>query len=129
MFLALNDTGSDQELAEIAEALLGLLKKVARGSSQLAQAERYHEEGLKDPHSTKPDKELANRTYLVIRCSVDALKKLKSASGLTSEILVCNLIRRYKPVAPGGFRRVGRVEGTSSEPSESIRVVPNRIHY
>ena len=129
MVLALNDTGSQQELEEIAVALLGLLKKASPGSAQLKRAERYHEEGLKDPHSTKPDKELASRTYLVIRCSVEALKKLKSEGGFTSEILVCNLIRRYKPVAPGGFRRVGRVEGTSSEPSESIRVVPNRIHY
>lgn len=129
MFLALNDTGSEQELEEIAVALLALLKKASPRSPQLKEAERYHAEGLKDPNSTKPDKELASRTYLVILCSVDALKQFESETGVPSEILVCNLIRRYKPVAPGGFRRVGRVEGTSSEPSESIRVVPNRIHY
>jgi hypothetical protein len=41
--------------------------------------------------------------------------------------VVCMLIRKYVPLAPDGFRRVGRLEGRPNEQAQSAHAVPAKL--
>ena len=127
MFLVLHDTGRGKDLEAIASQLLNSLDWHFPRSNYAEEARGFWKDGLKDPDSTKPNKELADRAYLVIRCSVAAFNAHSRLPD--GELAVCTLIRRQVPLAPGGFRRVGKIEGTSSEPSESVRAQPRKLLF
>ena len=135
MFLALTNANRDKDLQAIAKGLLRVLKAHLPSASQTAEANHFWANGLKDPESNKPNKELADRVYLVMRCTVDAIQLNKSGlnphgrrAELQGELMVCKAIRAQAPVAPSGFRKVAKIEGASSDSGSGIRVYnPSRL--
>lgn len=129
MFLALTDAGKERDLQEIARALLRLVDRHLPETKEAREARRFWREGLKDPDSTQPGKELADRVYLVMLSVGQAFERNDGPwSPRTGDMVVCDVIRRRVPLAPGGFTKVGKIEGTSSEPPEAVRWWPNRSH-
>jgi len=126
MFLALTDSGRDGDLTAIAKSLLRVLRRHLGHAPEARQAIHYWKNGLTDPDSNKPNKELADRVYLVLHYAVDAFKKHPNPIGRHGDVVVCNAIRARVPLSPGGFRKVGKIEGSSSDPTDSTRIVPNR---
>ena len=119
MFLALVDSGKRGQLEEVSRGLLRMAAKRLPKSDQAARAQKYWEHGLLDER----DQELADRAYLVIRYVSDALDKLPNQgwSG-GGEVIVCTAIRVLVPLAPAGFSRVGKLEGSPGVPSSSVRL-------
>ena len=123
MFLALVDSGKADHLGEVARGLLRMAHKRMPGNGNVLDAQEYWDNGLRDDK----DKELADRTYLVIRFVTDALDRLpnKAWDG-GGDVLVCTVVRKLIPLAPPGFSKVGKMQGKPSAPSDSSRVEPYR---
>jgi hypothetical protein len=123
MFLALVDTGRQDQLTRVAEGLLRMAHKRMPRHRKVAEAQDYWDNGLRDDSN----KEQADRVYLVMRFIADAIDKLPNKAWIGGgETLVCEAVRQLIPLAPGGFSRVGQLEGRSSAVPDSARTEPHR---
>lgn len=126
MFLALLDSGKAKDLGLIAEGLLRMVRTNMRGHPIAAEAVDYWRNGLRD--QDRPEKEQADRAYLVMRYVGRAFdfypQRLWPGGG---EALVCAAIRHVVPLAPAGFRKVGRLEGNPAVQGESIHIESFRV--
>lgn len=135
MFLALTNIGRDQDLQAVAIGLLRALDTYLPDVCETQDAHHFWENGLKDPESNKPNKELADRSYLVIHYAVKAIQDHKSplnphgrAAAERGEIMACTAIRAQVPLAPSGFRKVGRASKTKpAEASAGARALQARL--
>jgi hypothetical protein len=122
MFLALVDTGKRSTLTHMAEGLLRMAHKRMPRHRKVREAQEYWDNGLRDEN----DKEQADRVYLVMRFIADAIDKLPNKAWTGGgEVLVCEAVRQLIPLSPGGFSRVGTLEGRSSATPFSARTEPH----
>lgn len=121
MFLALIDAGEDLE--PVADELVTLAKKHRRGSPYTQRAQDGLANGL-------AKEEAADRIYLVLEAVVRAFDEARKGQIHVpggGETVVCTTVRRWFPLAPTGFRKVGSMVGNPKEPAEfAARWFPNR---
>ncbi len=122
MFLALIDAGEDLE--PVADELVTLAKKHRRGSKYTKRAQNGLTNGL-------AAEEAADRVYLALEAVVQAFDRAKKGEVRVpggGESVVCIAVRRWFPLAPTGFRKVGSMVGNPKEPAEhAARVFPNKL--
>lgn len=116
MFLALHDSGRKEEIKTVARALLKLAEQHVPDEEATKQAREFWEHGMLEvllPGRKRKPKEVADRSYLVIRCVAKAFDRYRALED-SGEIVVCSAIRRIQPLAPSGFRKVGSLNGKSA---------------
>lgn len=113
MYLALSDAG--KELSRVAATLLKLARQHRARSTRTRMAVHCWKNGLCDEKD--PDKEVAERAYLVMVFVSQAFdENVEPIIVGGGEGVVCTVLRREFPLAPVGFRKVGRMTGDPKNP-------------
>lgn len=113
MFLALIDAGTD--MRKIVEELLSLADLYRPESQNSLTAHYYWRNGLRD--GKNPEKEVADRTYLVFRYVSQAFSEPVPPVVMGGgEPIICTVIRKHVPQAPRGFSNLARRVGDPKNP-------------
>jgi hypothetical protein len=112
MFLALHDKGEDMEL--VAEALLVIGARYRPDSERTLTATQAFYEDLANEEGARP----VYMVFTMISAAIDEDVEPTAPPGGGS-VIVCQAIRHEHPVAPEGFRKVGKQTGGPDLQSDS----------
>ena len=124
MFLALHDAGHRKSMDRVATALVELMQTYRPESLYADRAyDALYNGGADEAH--------ARSSYMVFTLVARAIDEpvlpLPPPGGGSS--VVCMAIRREHPLAPGGFRKVGKLEGKPNEQGPSAQSSPFRLFF
>jgi hypothetical protein len=121
MFLALHDEGANMDRP--AKEVVDLVVKHRPASPYTEQAYDAYYNGLADEAQARP-------VFMVFTMAARAIDDEGTPPPPPGggAAVVCMLIRKEVPLAPDGFRRVGKLEGRPNEQAPSARVLPSRLH-
>jgi hypothetical protein len=122
MFLALHDKGKDMEL--VAEALLVIGARYRPNSTRTLTATQAFYEDLAEDEAARP----VYMVFTMIARAIDEdVEPLPPPGG--GSAVVCQAIRHEYPLAPEGFRKVGKQTGGPDLPSDSAALTPMKLVF
>jgi hypothetical protein len=122
MFLALHDKGEDMEL--VAEALLVIGARYRPKSVRTLTATQAFYEDLAEDEAARPVYMVFTMVARAIDEDVEPCAPPGGGSGV-----VCQAIRHEFPLAPAGFRKVGKQTGGPDLPSDSAALTPIKLIF